>query len=294
MQSEKRIDGKALANKIKERLKLDIANAKEEYGSVPGLAVVLVGARADSSTYVRMKKQAANEVGMNFILKEFPADISQVDLVNEVKILNQDDCVNGLIVQLPLPDHIDEETILNEVSLEKDIDGFHPLNIGYLCMKDRVPLYIPCTPKGCMTILEDIGVNLSGKHVVVIGKSNIVGIPVAMLCLHKGATISICHSRTQDIEAMTRQADVLIVAVGRAQMVKKEWLKDGVTVIDVGINSIEDSKTKRGYRLVGDVDYEDCLEKVSKITLVPGGVGPMTVISLLENTYLAYQKKNEK
>ncbi len=281
----KRIDGKALANSIKLSLKSNIDDFKVKYNTVPCLAVVLVGGRADSSTYVRMKRQAASEVGMNFVLKEFSDTITQDDLLSEVKSLNDSNEIHGLIVQLPLPAHINEEVILNAVALEKDIDGFHPLNIGALCMKDREPHFIPCTPRGCMTILEKIGVDLNGKHVIVIGRSNIVGIPVAMLCLHQNATVTICHSRTQNIEEEVKRGDVVIAAVGRAQFVKKEWIKEGAVVIDVGINSIDDATRKLGYRLVGDVDYEGVKEVASKVTPVPGGVGPMTVVSLLENTY---------
>lgn len=279
------INGKNMANEIKEELKSKILVMKTEHNVVPTLAVVLVGCRADSSTYVRMKRQAASEIGMNFILKEFDTSISQNDLIQEVRMLNNDTNVNGLIVQLPLPSHINENMILNEVSYEKDIDGFHPLNIGNLCMKDRNPMFIPCTPKGCMTILERIGVKLDGKHVVVIGRSNIVGIPVAMLCLHKNATITICHSHTKNIEDVVRNGDIVIAAVGRPMMVKKEWLKEGCIVLDVGINSIEVEGGKK--KLVGDVDTEDVKEVVARITPVPCGIGPMTVISLLENTYNA-------
>jgi len=284
------IDGKLISSHIKNNLKLKIQQMHSDYNIIPGLAVVLVGSRADSSTYVRMKRQAALEIGMHFVLKEFNSDISQDELINEVRNLNNSDEIHGLIVQLPLPSHINENIILNEVSYEKDIDGFHPINIGNLCMKDRNPLFIPCTPKGCISILDHLNIDLNGKHVVVIGRSNIVGIPVAMLCLHKNATITICHSKTTNIENIVKQGDVVIAAVGKANMVKKNWIKEGAVVLDVGINSLEDNSRKSGYRLVGDVDFDDVKDVASKITPVPGGIGPMTVVSLLENTYNSAMK----
>jgi len=259
----------------------------------PGLAVVLVGERKDSQTYVRMKKQAAEKTGMRFWLKEIPETVQQQELLKIVQDLNADKEVHGLIIQLPLPAHIKEVEILDAVSYEKDIDGFHPLNIGALTMKGREPKFVPCTPKGCIELLERSGISLDGKHVVVLGRSNTVGIPAAMLALHKNATVSICHSRTKNIEEIVRQADVLIAAVGRAEMVKKEWLKEGVVVIDVGINSVPDATKKQGYRLVGDVDYEGARQKASLITPVPGGVGPMTVAMLLQNTLNAAKSQVE-
>ncbi len=284
-ENPKRINGKALADSIKENLKIKVTEMKEKYNIIPGLAVVLVGDRADSSTYVRMKKQTATDINMNFVLKKFSVTISQDELLSEIVLLNNDSNIHGLIVQLPLPEHIDEQIILNAVSLDKDIDGFHPLNIGSLCMKGRDPKFVPCTPKGCMEILDYFGVELEGKHVIVIGRSNIVGIPVAMLCLKRNATVTICHSRTRVLEDEVKRGDIVIAAVGRPQMVKKEWIKEGAVVIDVGINGIKDDSRKSGYRLVGDVDYLSVKEVASLVTPVPGGVGPMTVISLLGNVY---------
>lgn len=281
----KRIDGKGLADSIKSELKANIDVMKNNYDIVPGLAVVLVGTRPDSITYVRMKRQTAQEIGIHFVLKEFSDSVSQEELIREVYKLNNSPEIHGLIVQLPLPSHIDEQIILGAVSLEKDVDGLHPLNIGTLCMRGREPKFIPCTPKGCMTILNSLGINLCGKHVVVIGASNIVGIPMAMLCLKQDATITICHIKTKNIIKKVRRGDVVIVAVGNPMMVKKDWIKKGAVVIDVGINNLPDSTRTSGYRLVGDVDYQAVKEVASKITPVPGGVGPMTVISLLENTY---------
>lgn len=286
-----RIDGKLLANKIKEKLKIKITKLREIHNIIPGLAVVLVGDRADSSTYVRMKKQAAEDIGINFVIKKLPTTVTQKELSKEVLELNNNPTIDGMIVQLPLPSHIDEREILSLVSEEKDIDGFGSTNFGNLCMKDREPLFIPCTPKACMTIIDELNINLTGKHVVVIGRSNIVGIPAAMLSLHKNATVTMCHSKTINIDNIVRQADVIIAAVGIPKFVQKDWIKEGAIVIDVGINSIEDSTRKSGYRLVGDVDYDNVYNIVSAITPVPGGVGPMTVISLMGNTLMAAKRR---
>ena len=215
----KRIDGKNISNEIQKEIQTQVDDLKKNHNVTPGLAVVLVGSRKDSQTYVRMKKQAAESVGMKFILKELPETIKQDELLSVVKELNNDKEVHGLIVQLPLPSHIHEITILDAVSYEKDIDGFHPLNVGALAMKGREPRFVACTPKGCIELLDRIGVKLEGKHVVVIGRSNTVGIPAALLALHKNATVTICHSKTQDLPSVVKQADIIIAAVGRAEMV---------------------------------------------------------------------------
>jgi len=288
------LDGKSIADQILLEIQTSLSQIKTETGKVPGLAVVLVGERKDSQTSVKMKKQAAEKVGIYFVLKEFPENISQEDLLRSVIDLNNDPTIHGLIVQLPLPKHIKELEILDAVSYEKDIDGFHPLNIGALTMKGRDPLFVPCTPKGCIELLDRSGISLEGKHVVVLGRSNTVGIPAAMLSLHRNATITVCHSKTNNVEDLVRQADILIAAVGRPQMVKKDWVKKGVVVIDVGINSITDSTKKAGYRLVGDVDFEGVKEVASYITPVPGGVGPMTVAMLLQNTITGFKRQMEK
>jgi len=268
----------------------DVKKIKEK-GITPGLAVILVGDRKDSATYVRMKQQAAEKSGMNMFLKKYPATITQKELLDVVLELNHDDKVSGLIVQLPLPEHIDEKIVLDSISYEKDIDGLHPMNIGALCMKGREPKFVSCTPRGCIELLERIGISLDGKNVVVLGRSNIVGVPAAMLCMHRNATVTICHSKTKDLPSVVRQADILIAAVGKAELVKKEWVKPGAVVIDVGINPVDDSTKKAGYRLVGDVAYEEVKEVASLITPVPGGVGPMTVAMLLKNTLVAAQRK---
>jgi 5,10-methylene-tetrahydrofolate dehydrogenase/methenyl tetrahydrofolate cyclohydrolase len=251
---------------------------------VPGLATVLVGARKDSQTYVRMKKKACAEVGIQSFGHDLPADVSQEELLDVVRQLNADPAVHGILVQLPLPDHIDDEEILAAISIEKDVDGFHPLNIGRLSMKRREPLYVPCTPKGCIELLDRSGVGIEGKHAVVLGRSNIVGLPVAMLLLHRNATLTVCHSRTADLPAVVRQADILVAAVGRAEMVRGDWLKPGAVVIDVGVNAVDDADDPRGYRLVGDVAFDEALDVAGAITPVPGGVGPMTIAMLLRNT----------
>jgi 5,10-methylene-tetrahydrofolate dehydrogenase/methenyl tetrahydrofolate cyclohydrolase len=278
------IDGKAIAATIREEIKAEVEAMQARHGQAPGLATVLVGERKDSQTYVRMKKKACAEVGIVSFSHDLPADISQEALLKIVQELNANPEVHGILVQLPLPDHIDEEEILAAVNLEKDVDGFHPINIGRLSMKRREPLFVPCTPKGCIELLDRTGVAIEGKRAVVLGRSNIVGLPVAMLLLHRNATLTICHSRTQDLPAIVRQADILVAAVGRAEMVRGDWIKPGTVVIDVGINAVDDPTAKSGYRLVGDVAFNEAKEVAAAITPVPGGVGPMTIAMLLRNT----------
>jgi len=278
------IDGKAIAATIRGEIKTEVDALREKTGKVPGLAAVLVGSRKDSQTYVRMKKRACEEVGITSFGYDLPEDISQEELLKVVRELNDNPDVHGILVQLPLPDHIDDEEILGAISLDKDVDGFHPLNIGRLSMKRRDPRFVPCTPRGCIELLDRSGVTIEGKNAVVLGRSNIVGLPVAMLLLHRNATVTICHSRTQDLPAVVGGADIVIAAVGRPEMVKGNWLKPGAVVIDVGVNAVDDASKKKGYRLVGDVDFESAKEVVSMITPVPGGVGPMTIAMLLRNT----------
>jgi 5,10-methylene-tetrahydrofolate dehydrogenase/methenyl tetrahydrofolate cyclohydrolase len=278
------IDGKAIAATIRGEIKAEVDEMKAKYGKVPGLATVLVGVRKDSQTYVRMKKKACAEVGITSFGHDLPEDISQEELLKVVRDLNANPDVNGILVQLPLPDHLDDEEILGAISLEKDVDGFHPLNIGRLSMKRRDPLFVPCTPKGCIELLDRMGVEIEGKEAVVLGRSNIVGLPLAMLLLHRNATLTICHSRTKDLPSVVRKADILMAAVGRAEMVRGDWVKPGVVVIDVGVNAVDDPTKKKGYRLVGDVAFDEVKEVASAITPVPGGVGPMTIAMLLRNT----------
>lgn len=278
------IDGKSIAAELQEEVKIAVEAMKAEHDYVPGLATVLVGENPASATYVRMKQKRCAEVGIRSIGHEIPADISQGDLEALVGELNADPEVNGILVQLPLPDHLDEEAVLNTIDLGKDIDGFHPVNIGRLAMKGRDPLFIPCTPYGIMVLLEKSGVELSGAEAVILGRSNIVGLPVAMLLQKANATVTICHSRTKDLAAHTREADILVAAIGRTEMVTGDMIKPGAAVIDVGINQKEDPTKKRGYRLVGDVDFDSAKEVAGAITPVPGGVGPMTIAMLLKNT----------
>jgi 5,10-methylene-tetrahydrofolate dehydrogenase/methenyl tetrahydrofolate cyclohydrolase len=278
------IDGQAIAAAIREEVKADVEQLKARHDLTPGLATVLVGERPDSQTYVRMKTRACAEAGINSFGHDLPEDTSQDALLAIVQELNANPAIHGILVQLPLPAHIDEEAILAAVSLEKDVDGFHPINIGRLSMKRRAPLFVPCTPKGCIELLDRSGIEIEGKQAVVLGRSNIVGLPVAMLLLHRNATLTICHSRTQNLPDVVRQADILIAAVGRAEMVRGDWIKPGAAIIDVGINPVDDPTKKRGYRLVGDVAFDEAREVASAITPVPGGVGPMTIAMLLRNT----------
>lgn len=281
------IDGKQIAANIRAQVAEDVLKMKTEHGYTPGLATVLVGEDPASATYVRMKQRACDEVGIRSIGMTPPADIPQAELEELVANLNKDPEVNGILVQLPLPDHIDEEKILNSVDLEKDVDGFHPVNIGRLSMKGRDPLFIPCTPHGVIVLLEESDIQLSGAEAVIVGRSNIVGLPVAMLLQKANSTITICHSRTRDLAEHTRRADIVVAAIGRSEMITGDMLKPGAAVIDVGINQKADPTKKRGYRLVGDVEFESAKEVAGAITPVPGGVGPMTIAMLMKNTYRA-------
>lgn len=292
-----KLDGKATAAAVRAEVAAEIASVVKMYGerARPGLAVVIVGDRRDSLTYVRNKKKACEEVGIRSFGYELPPDATQEKVEELVEELNERDDVDGILVQLPLPDHIDDESVLDRITIEKDVDGFHPLNIGRLCMSGRTPpLFVPCTPKGCVDLLDRYGVQVEGKNVVVIGRSNIVGLPVAMLLLHRNATVTICHSKTKDTEQKVKEADIVVAACGIPHLVKKEWLKEGAVVVDVGINAIDDPTRKRGYRLVGDVDYEGAAEVVSYITPVPGGIGPMTIAMLLKNTLDAAKKRLQR
>jgi 5,10-methylene-tetrahydrofolate dehydrogenase/methenyl tetrahydrofolate cyclohydrolase len=234
-----------------------------------------------------MKHKACQEVGINSYAIEMPKTATQEEVEKKVKELNADPNVHGILVQLPLPSGLDEEKVLNVISIEKDVDGFHPLNIGRLAQKGRDPLFVPCTPAGSIYLLKKVVPKIEGKNAVVLGRSNIVGMPVALLLVRENATVTICHSRTKDLPDVVRQADILIAAVGRPEMVKGDWIKPGAVVIDVGVNRVEDPSAKRGYRLVGDVDFEEAKEVAGVITPVPGGVGPMTIAMLLQNTLRA-------
>lgn len=284
------MDGKATAAAIREEITREVSDLVSQRGEAarPGLAVVIVGDRKDSQTYVRSKQKACEQVGIRSFGFELPADCSQESLEQLVHQLNDRDDVHGILVQLPLPDHIDDEKVLDRIDVEKDVDGFHPLNIGRLCLSGRTPpRFVPCTPKGCIELLDRYGVEIEGKNAVVIGRSNIVGLPVAMLLLHRNATVTMCHSRTKDTEQKVCDADIVVAACGIPNFVKSEWLKPGAVIIDVGINAVDDATKKRGYRLVGDVDFKGASEVASLITPVPGGIGPMTIAMLLSNTLSA-------
>ncbi|KAF8057282.1 FOLD2 [Scenedesmus sp. PABB004] len=285
------IDGKRIAEDIRKEIAAEVAALAPAAGRAPGLAVVLVGARKDSETYVRSKKKACAEVGFESFGTDLPDDVSQEALLQVVAQYNADPKVDGILVQLPLPGHIDERAVLDAISLDKDVDGFHPTNIGSLAMRGRAPLFVSCTPKGCLELLKRSGVALAGKTAVVVGRSNIVGLPAALLLQNADATVTMVHSRTPNAEAVVRRADVVIAACGRAEMVRGSWIKPGAAVIDVGINAVDDASAKRGYRLVGDVAFDEAAAVASLITPVPGGVGPMTIAMLLQNTLEGYKRR---
>ena len=288
------IDGKALATQVRADVAADVAKMKAAGLPAPGLATVLVGDDPASKVYVNSKQKACVQAGIESFGHLLPATATQEEVESLVKELNADPYVNGILVQLPLPKGLDEEAVLNSISLSKDVDGFHPVNIGRLAQKGREPLFVPCTPYGCIFMLKEMGVKLEGAHAVVLGRSNIVGMPVALLLVRENATVTICHSRTVDLPSVVRSADVLIAAVGRAEMVRGDWVKPGAVVIDVGINRIDDPTRPKGYRLVGDVAYDEVKEVVGAITPVPGGVGPMTIAMLLRNTVRAAEMAHSK
>lgn len=276
------IDGKAIAKQIRE----DIAQQTQGLiagGVTPGLAVVLVGDDPASRVYVTMKEKACAAAGIYSVEHKLPATTSEEDLLALVERLNADARIDGILVQLPLPDQINETKILEAISPTKDVDGFHPYNVGRLVTGN--PLFKPCTPYGVMVMLERIGVDLKGKNVVVVGRSNIVGKPVALMCLAEHATVTICHSRTRDLAAKVAAADVVIAAVGQPEMIKGDWIKPGAVVIDVGVNRVGDKK------LVGDVEFSEASQRAAAITPVPGGVGPMTIAMLLYNTLSSAQRR---
>ena len=277
------IDGKAFAAKVRGQVAEHVTRIKEENGITPGLAVVLVGEDPASQVYVRSKGKQTVEAGMNSYEHKLDADTSQDDLLKLIADLNADKDVHGILVQLPLPKHLNEDLVINSIAPEKDVDGFHISNVGLLGTGQKS--MVPCTPLGCLMMLRDYHGSLSGMNAVVIGRSNIVGKPMAQLLLGDSCTVTIAHSRTKDLPAVVRGADIVVAAVGRPEMVPGDWIKPGATVIDVGINRID--KPEGGTRLVGDVDYTSCAEVAGAITPVPGGVGPMTIACLLANTVTA-------
>ena len=280
-----RIDGKAFAAGLRERVGALAADFEQRAGRKAGLAVVLVGEDPASQVYVRSKGKATLAANMESFEHRLPADTSEADLLALVEQLNADDAVDGILVQLPLPDHLDEQAIIAAIAPDKDVDGFHVINAGRLSVGQNG--FVPCTPLGCMMLLTDRLGDLSGLEAVVIGRSNIVGKPMAQLLLDANATVTIAHSRTKDLPAVVRRADIVVAAVGRAQMVKADWLKPGATVIDVGINRLPPEPGAERGKLVGDVDYAGASEVAGAITPVPGGVGPMTIAVLLRNTLVA-------
>jgi methylenetetrahydrofolate dehydrogenase (NADP+)/methenyltetrahydrofolate cyclohydrolase len=271
------IDGKQVANDLIDRIKSGVDKRLAAGKRAPGLAMVLVGDHQASKVYVRNKERACERSGIISIMHRIPDSTTQQELLDLIDQLNGDDAIDGILVQLPLPDHIDDEAVLNSISPDKDADGFHPDNMGRLAV--GAPRFRPCTPRGIMTLLEHTGIDLAGLDAVIVGRSNIVGRPMALELIRVSATVTVCHSRTKDLAGKVAAADLVVAAVGRAEFVKGDWIKPGAVVIDVGINRGEDGK------LVGDVEFDAASERASWITPVPGGVGPMTVASLLENTY---------
>ncbi len=277
------IDGKAISAAIRGEIAAEVEQMKKNNGFVPGLAVIIVGEDPASQVYVRNKKKDCDETGINSIVHALPENTTQEELLALVNKLNNDDSVHGIIVQLPLPKHLDSELIINNIDSKKDVDAFHPYNVGKIMIGDYE--FLPCTPAGVMALLERSNIDVAGKNCVVVGRSNIVGKPQAMMLLHKNGTVTICHSKTKDLAEVCRSADILVVAIGRAKMITGDMIKEGAVVIDVGMNRDENGK------LCGDVDYESAEKKASYITPVPGGVGPMTRVMLLQNTLSAAKKK---
>ena len=277
------IDGKAVSAQVKQRIKEETDKLREQ-GIEVGLAVVIVGDDPASKVYVRNKKRACEEVGFNSYEYALPAETTEKELLELVMKLNADEKVDGILVQLPLPKHLDDKVIINNILPEKDVDAFHPVNVGKIMIGDYS--FLPCTPAGVMELIASTGTEIEGKECVVIGRSNIVGKPQAMLLLHKSGTVTVCHSKTKNLKEVASRADILVAAVGRAKMITKDYIKEGAVVIDVGMNRDENGK------LCGDVDFEDCKDKAGFITPVPGGVGPMTIAMLMQNTLTAAKVKN--
>ncbi|MGI9225885.1 MAG: bifunctional methylenetetrahydrofolate dehydrogenase/methenyltetrahydrofolate cyclohydrolase FolD [Woeseiaceae bacterium] len=281
-----RIDGKAKAAELSEKITAETAALLRDHGIKPGLAVVIIGEDPASQVYVRNKKRTAEACGFNSVQHTLPADVSEQEVLDLVASLNGDDAIHGILVQLPLPDHLDEQRITQSISPAKDVDGFHYINIGKLTAGDTADAFVPCTPAGCMLMIEDhLGADLSGLSAVVVGRSNIVGKPMAALLLARHATVTICHSRTPDLPGVVRGADIVIAAVGRPNMIGGDWIKPGAVIIDVGINRVEvtiDGEKKN--KLTGDVNYDEAVEVAKAVTPVPGGVGPMTITMLMANT----------
>lgn len=281
------IDGKLIAQQVRDEIAAAVAKRIAEGKRKPTLATVLIGNRPDSAAYVASKGKACQELGMGSVSERLPAEATQEEVEALVRKLNEDKNISGILVQLPMPAHIDEERVLSLINIEKDVDGFSPLNMGRLAQKGREPLFVPCTPYGCIYLLEKSGVKIEGANAVVLGRSNIVGMPAALLLIGKNATVTVVHSKTKDIPNTVRQADIVIAAIGKTEFVRGDWIKPGAAVIDVGINAVPDSTKKSGQRLVGDVNFNEARETAGFITPVPGGVGPMTIAMLMKNTLRA-------
>lgn len=278
------ISGKEISIKIKDQLKEEVAKIKATYPRLPKLVVILVGDNQASQTYVRNKERGCQYIGIESEILRHDDSFSEAELLKEIDDLNNDDSVDGILVQLPLPKHINEDKVIEAIIPSKDVDGFHPENVAKLFLGQHS--LVPCTPKGMMVLLEEIKYDLTGKEVVIVGRSNIVGKPVALLCLQKNATVTIAHSKTKDLKAVCKRADVLIAAIGKPKFFDHEYIKDGAVVLDVGINRDENNK------LCGDVNFDDVKDKVSAITPVPGGIGPMTITMLMQNTIEAFYHRN--
>lgn len=285
------LDGKLLSSQIKEELKAKIDDQKKRGTNIPGLVVILVGDNPASEVYVSSKGKACLEIGMRTKTEKRPSSIMEKELLDLIEKYNNDDDYHGILVQLPLPKHIDESKVISSISPKKDVDGFHPENVGNLVIGNET--FVSCTPAGIFEMLKRYNIDTKGKHVVIVGRSNIVGKPMANIMMQKkdgaNSIVTICHSAADDISVYTKQADILIAAIGVPNLIKGEMIKDGAAVIDVGINRLEDASSKRGYKIVGDVDFKSASEKASHITPVPGGVGPMTIAMLLQNTYKAFE-----
>lgn len=290
------IDGKAVAQEIKDELKKEIIEIDKKFGKKPGLAVILAGNNPASEVYVKMKKKSSEEIGINSLHIHMEANATQQELLSLIKQLNNDDNVHGILVQLPLPSHIIEYDIINAIDPMKDVDGFHPVNMGKLVIGE-LDCFVPCTPCGCQELIIRTLGNIKGKHVVVVGRSNIVGKPLANLMMQKNnranCTVTVCHTASSDIGYYTKQADILVAAVGKPHIITKEMIKPDAVIIDVGINRIDDPDNPGRTRLVGDVKYDEVLEKAYAITPVPGGVGPMTIAMLLRNTVKAFNMQHK-
>jgi 5,10-methylene-tetrahydrofolate dehydrogenase/methenyl tetrahydrofolate cyclohydrolase len=285
------IDGTAIAAAIRGEVATGVARLRQDHGIAAGLATVLVGANPASHKYVSMKRKACAEAGITSFHHELPETATEAEVLALVKRLGADPLVHGILVQLPLPKQVGEKAILEAVPLDKDVDGFHPLNIGALAMKGREADYEPCTPAGVVELLDRSGTVIAGADTVVVGRSNIVGMPVALLLVGRDATVTICHSRTRNLAEVVRRADIVVAAIGRPRFVQGDWIKPGATVIDVGTNVVDDPSHKSGKRLVGDVDFEAAKRVAGAITPVPGGVGPMTIAMLIANTLRSAQRR---